>query len=186
MWKYNKFRTRVLLSLVDEGQIVGSELLAYFPYRYYCADVFSADQIIQIGSFGFSQLNDSSFYIPSFDYEKHDYFRLDFSKSSFFRPNIPKNLRQCELKLAYSAWPPYVIDMSKKDGAGFEGEYIYLLAEKLNVKFKMTKYFYRDGNMLHLLGNANHSIKMERDFKLIVRDFRLRHIKRLSDLKYFL
>lgn len=166
IWKQNKFRTRILLPSEKNNKTIGYKLLAYFPYLYYCAGIFSMDHVVQIGFF--HTLSSRLSYKSIFNYTKRNYFLSAYNPSTFFMSNVPKNLRQCRLKLAFSAWPPYIINIENKEESGIEGELIHLLAERLNVKFQMNEYAYRDGNMLHLIANANISIKRERDFQLIV------------------
>lgn len=57
IWKHKKFRTRILVPMIRNNQIVGSELLAYFPYRFNCGESFSASHIIRIGYFNYSAKN---------------------------------------------------------------------------------------------------------------------------------
>lgn len=171
IWENNKFRTRILLPLKKNNKTIGYQVLAYFPYLYYCAAIFSVDHVTQIGFFNTSMSRDELLYVQTFNYSKRNYFISAFNPSTFFTSNAPKNLRKCTLKLAFAVWPPYIINMSNKEDSGLEGEFIHLLADRLNVQFRMDEYPYRQGNMLHLIANADISAKKERDFKLFVSNF---------------
>lgn len=60
IWKYNKFRTRVLIPLLRNGKIIGTELLTYFPFLFYCSNVFSAAHIVRLGYFQFNNKSSQS------------------------------------------------------------------------------------------------------------------------------
>lgn len=77
-------------------------------------------------------------------------------------------MRKCVLKLAYSAWPPYTIDMDNKERSGLEGQLIYLMADRFNLQFQMKKYPYSDGNTLEGIGTLNTTVRLERHLKLYV------------------
>lgn len=53
IWKHNKFRSRVLLPLIENNEIIGAELLAYFPFYELCYQNFSESHIVRIGRFKF-------------------------------------------------------------------------------------------------------------------------------------
>lgn len=90
-------------------------------------------------------------------------------QSTFFRPNIPKDMRKCTLKLAYSPWPPYIVNMEKRFESGLEGEMIYMIAEKFNIHFQMSKHSYEDGDMLHFIADGNSDERKIRNLNLKVR-----------------
>lgn len=77
-------------------------------------------------------------------------------------------MRKCSFSLGYLAWPPYTIDMNDKDDSGLEGELIFLMADKFNLKLNLTKYLYEEGNMLHLIASQNETIFLLRNRKLRV------------------
>lgn len=93
----------------------------------------------------------SAMLTPTFDYNRNQYFKSFLTTSTFFGPNVPRNMRQCTLSLGYAAWPPYTLDMSNRKTSGFEGELIYLLGGNFNVKFAMERYQYQDSNMLRVI-----------------------------------
>lgn len=55
IWANNKYRARIYLPLFRGNEIIGAELLSYFPYLYHCARMFSTSHIVQIGYFQFSE-----------------------------------------------------------------------------------------------------------------------------------
>lgn len=116
-------------------------------------------------------------FIPSFDYNKHNYYQTRNKRSTFFRSNIPKDMKKCTLQLGYTAWPPYTINMKQKNESGIEGELIYMLAEQFNVKFTMESYSYYQGNMLHLIGILKFKNRTERIQKLYVSIFLMDNLK---------
>lgn len=109
-------------------------------------------------------------FTPTFDYDRNQYFKSFLTTSTFFGPNVPRNMRQCTLRLGYAAWPPYTLDMRNRNTSGFEGELIYLIVEKFNVQFTMERYQYIDSNMLRVITIQNASYKpvISRQVKLHV------------------
>lgn len=108
------------------------------------------------------------FFNPTFNYQNNNYFISRMKPSTFFCSNIPLNLRGCTLKLAYSKWQPYIIDMYNKDMAGIEGQLAYLIAEKFNIRYDMYPYNYLNGNTLHLASAGETLKSYGRNFKLYV------------------
>lgn len=107
-------------------------------------------------------------FIRTFDYKKNNYYKRNGNPSKYFRQNIPINMNQCRLKVAYTTWPPYIMNMNNRNESGLEGELIFLIGDIFNVRFIMDKYDYTHGNMLHVIA-IDHVLNIKkRNFKLRV------------------
>lgn len=77
-------------------------------------------------------------------------------------------MKACELKLAYSAWPPYTIEMEDKERSGLEGQLVYLIADRFNLRYSLHKYSYLNGNTLEAIAELNTVVRLPRHLKLYV------------------
>lgn len=183
-----------MLPLEEKNQTIGAELLAYFPYLKNCGRTFDPRHIVRVAHFDYRRQSTgnnriclalvfalhishagslSVSYNVTFDYKKEKYFRTLIKPSTFFRPNIPLDMRRCALRVGFTNWAPFILSMNHVDTSGIEGETIFVIKDQYNAKLNLTRFVFRDANMLHGLIALGDTIIMRNRSRMLMVGVRL-------------